>query len=106
VLDGIAALLGQPHVHGVGVAEQVVQVAEDLLIGADQEHADVVRLAVPGVQLEHFFHVALVDELVDPCRSLSQVEVRRRPPRRTGFSSSRWMACPGRVASTPWSGAD
>ena len=33
-------------VHRVGVAEQVVQVAEDLLVGADQEDAEVVGRAV------------------------------------------------------------
>ena len=33
-------------VDGVGVAEQIVQVAEDLLIGADQKRAENVRLAV------------------------------------------------------------
>ena len=37
-------------VHGVGVAEQVVHVAEDFLIGADQKRAQVIRLAVEGVQ--------------------------------------------------------
>ena len=51
--------------HGVGVAEEVVQVAEDLLVGAHQEHADVVRLPVRRMQLEGVLDVALVDELVD-----------------------------------------
>ena len=37
-----AAVLVEADVHGVGVAEQVVEVAEDLLIGADEEHAEVV----------------------------------------------------------------
>ena len=40
------AVVVEADVHGVGVAEQVVQVAEDFLVGADQEHAEVVRLAV------------------------------------------------------------
>ena len=53
-------------VHGVGVAEQVVEVAEDLLVRADEEDAEVVVLAlVLGVQLEHVLDVAQVDERVD-----------------------------------------
>ena len=51
--------------HGVRVAEQVVQVAEDLLVGADEEHAEVVRLAVEGVQRQRALDVAAIDELVD-----------------------------------------
>ncbi len=50
---------------GVGVAEQVVEVAEDLLVGADQEDAEVVGLAVDGVQRQRALDVAAVDELVD-----------------------------------------
>jgi hypothetical protein len=45
----------EADVHGVGVAEQVVQVAENLLVGADQEHAEVVRLAGEGVQQASVF---------------------------------------------------
>ena len=46
----LVALLGQPDVHGVGVAEQVVQVAQDLLVGAGEEDAEDVGLALaaPG----------------------------------------------------------
>ncbi len=32
--------------HGVGIAEQVVQIPQNLLIGADQEEADVVILVL------------------------------------------------------------
>ena len=35
----------EADVDGVGVAEEVVQVAEDLLVGADQERGQVVGLA-------------------------------------------------------------
>ena len=42
----LVALLGQPDVHRVGIAEQVVQVAEDLLVGAGQEDAQDVGLAL------------------------------------------------------------
>jgi hypothetical protein len=41
-----------------------VEVAQDLLVGADQERADVVRLAVQRVQLQEVLHVPEVDELV------------------------------------------
>jgi hypothetical protein len=34
------------HLDRVGVAEQVVDVAEDLLVGADQEEAEPVALAM------------------------------------------------------------
>ena len=59
------AVLVEADVHRVRVAEQVVQVAEDLLVGADQEDAEVVRLAVEGVQRQRLLDVAAVDELVD-----------------------------------------
>ena len=42
----LVALLGQPDVHRVGVAEQVVQVAEDLLVRAGEKDAEDVRLAL------------------------------------------------------------
>ena len=52
--------------HGVRVAKQVVQVAEDLLVGADQEDAEVIVLTVGlTVQLEHRLDVAQVDERID-----------------------------------------
>src|SRR5215471_3989843 len=53
------------HVHRVGVAEQVVQVAQDLLVCADQERGDQVLFAVRAVQLEEALHVPELDELVD-----------------------------------------
>ena len=59
------AVVGQRDVHGVRVAEQVVHVAEDLLVRADQEHAQVVRLAVEGVERDRFLDVAAVDELFE-----------------------------------------
>ena len=46
------AVVVEADVDGVGVAEEVVQVAEDLLVGADEERAEVVRLAVERVQLQ------------------------------------------------------
>ena len=49
----------------VRVSEQVVHVPEDLLVGAHQEHSDVVGLAGEGVELEHVLHVVGIDELVD-----------------------------------------
>ena len=49
---------------GVGVAEQVVEVAQDLLVGADEEHPDVVLVAVERVELERVLDVPELDELV------------------------------------------
>ena len=47
------AVLVDADVDGVGVAEEVVQVAEDLLVGPEQERAEVIRFvrrrgAAPG----------------------------------------------------------
>ena len=51
--------------HGVGVAEEIMEIAEDLLVGADQERAEVVGLVLPGVKRERPLHVPAVDELID-----------------------------------------
>ena len=60
------AVLVERDVDRVGVAEQVVQVAEDLLVGAEQERAEVVRLARrSGCSSQRAADVAQVDELVD-----------------------------------------
>ena len=49
----LVAAARQPDVHGVRIAEQIVQVAQDLLVCAREEDAEHVRLAVaPLVQLE------------------------------------------------------
>jgi hypothetical protein len=51
--DLVAVRVAEAQVHGVGVAEEVVQVAQDLLVGAGQEDAEDVRLVRrDGVQLE------------------------------------------------------
>ena len=63
--DGGGAVVGEGDVDGVGVAEEVVEVAEDFLVGADEEDAEVVFLAVVFVELEGFLDVAEVDEGID-----------------------------------------
>ena len=51
-------------VHGVGVAKEVVHVAEYLLIGTHKEDAEVVRLvAAQGMEGQHMREVALLDEV-------------------------------------------
>ena len=50
---------------GVRVAEEVVEVAENLLIRADQEDAEVVRLAGERMQRQRALDVAPIDELID-----------------------------------------
>jgi hypothetical protein len=61
---GVVVLV-QADVDGMGVAEEVVEVAEDLLVGADEERGQVVRFAVEAVQREGLLDVAAVDELID-----------------------------------------
>src|SRR6266849_6333595 len=51
-------------VNGVGVAEQVVQVAKDFLIRAEEESPQIVRFAVDTMQIEGVAHIAQVDKLV------------------------------------------
>ncbi len=51
--------------HGVRVPEEVVQVAEDLLVRPRQEHSEVVRIPVHRVQRERPLDVAPIDELID-----------------------------------------
>ncbi len=63
----------------VGVAEEVVQVAEDLLIGAEQERPQVIGLAVVGVQLQGVAYVAQVDELVDLAVRIAGDVAQHRP---------------------------
>ena len=41
----LVAVFIDGDMHGVGVAEQIVHVAEDFLIGSDKEHAEIVGLA-------------------------------------------------------------
>ena len=45
VVQPVAAVLGEPNVHGIGGAKQVVQVAHHFLVGPAEEHADPVGLA-------------------------------------------------------------
>ena len=79
----------------VGVAEEVVKVAEDLLVGPQQEHADVVGLPVPAVKLEDVLHVAVVDEAVDLAVAIAG-QIGEDAPCRVGSSSSkRWIGITG-----------
>ncbi len=64
-LEDHFAVFGQGHVYGVGVAEQVVHVSQDFLVGAQEKRAEVIRLAVELMQRQRPLHVAAVDELVD-----------------------------------------
>ena len=58
-------MLVEADVHGVRVAEQVVQVAEDFLVRADEEHAQVIRLAGDGCSGSVLLDVAAIDEPID-----------------------------------------
>ncbi len=50
---------------GVGVSEQVVQIAQDLLVGADQERPEHVRRVIERMQQQRAFDVPPIDEVVD-----------------------------------------
>ena len=84
-------------VHRVRVAEQVVQVAEDFLIGADQERGQIIRLAVELMQPKRPLHVAAVDELIDlavaVAGDVAQHRVPRRPLVRGDGSASPGKSC-------------
>src|SRR5256714_1432321 len=66
LFDPPAAFIVQAHVHHVGVAKEIVQVAERLLVGADQERRQVVPLVRPELmQLERALHVTQRHEVID-----------------------------------------
>lgn len=63
-IDGLAFL--KVDADDVGVAEEVVEVAEGFLVGADEEDAEVigfVRLEI--LEMEDFRNIFLIDEAVD-----------------------------------------
>ena len=93
--------------HGVGVAEQVVQVAEDLLVGADQEarRCSTARRS-GGCSSSDVLHVAQVDELVDLAVAVAGEVGEDAAPRRLlgsgGGSASIGKSC----FTAQWSGTD
>ena len=50
--------------NGIGIAEQVVHVAQNFLVRTNQKRAHVIVVAGEGVQRERALHVAPVDELI------------------------------------------
>ena len=50
-LRNFVAIFRERDVHGVGVAEQVVEVSQDLLIGSDEEHSEIIWLV--GFEIVH-----------------------------------------------------
>ena len=85
----------QVDVHGVRVAEQVVQVAEDFLVRADQERAEVVRLAVEVVQRAACGFTSRRSMNWSILPSESQV-MSPSTAWRVGFSFSRWIGMTGK----------
>src|SRR6266567_3501392 len=68
---------------GVGVPKKIVQVAQNLLIGAHQKRRQDVRLAVVDrMQRERALDVAAVDELVDLTVGIARNIAQYRIPRR------------------------
>ena len=98
VIDRVTALVVELDVNGIGVSKQVVEVTQDLLIRTDQEHADVIGCARPGVELDQLLCFTGIDEPID-LPSLSQVKS-TKTPRRVGCSSRRWMGITGKSCLT------
>ena len=83
MFDLVAATRRQRHVHGVAVAEEVVQIAQDFLVRAGQKHPEVVLVAGhQRVQLEHVLDVAPIDEVIDLPIGVTGDVGQHRPPRR------------------------
>ena len=76
--DAVAVVL-EPDVDGVRVAEEVVQIPEDLLVGAAEEHAEQIVLARRhGVDRQEALHLFDVDEALDhPVRIAGQIREAR-----------------------------
>src|SRR5271169_5091461 len=66
VLDARASVLVHACEHFVRLAEEVVEVAENVLVGPDEAEADVIGRAFPEfVEGQRFLDVSEVDELLD-----------------------------------------
>ena len=52
-------------VNGMGVAEQVVQIAKDFLVGADQKHTEVIRVLAGAVERQRLLDVTTVDKTIE-----------------------------------------
>ena len=65
MVNAIATAGAEANVHGVGGAEQVVQIAHHLLISTAQEQADQIGVvAVEFVQLQQLFGLSISDEAI------------------------------------------
>ena len=81
--------------HGVGVAEQVVQVAQDLLVRAGEEDAEDVGLAlVHRMQLERRLPLPAAGEAVDHAVRVAGDVLQGPAP--GGRSISRWIGMIGK----------
>lgn len=93
------------HMHHMRVAVEVVQVAEHLLVGPEQEHAHVVGLAAASSCISRMgLESSFWSMNLSICPSESQV-MSARLPRCSGSSSSRWIGQIGNSWSiAQWSG--
>ena len=65
MVNAIATAGAEANVHGVGCAEQVVQIAHHLLICTAEEQADQIGVvAVEFVQLQEVFRLSVSDEAI------------------------------------------
>ena len=80
--------------HFGDAAEEIVQIAHDVLVGAHHEQAEVINLAgMDPMQRQRFAHVLQVDEL-QTFPSESQV-MSTSVPLRSGGVVSRWIGMIG-----------
>ena len=93
----------QLDVHDVRVAEEVVQVAERLLVRAHEERREEVGAAVGGVESQRLLDVAQIDERVDLAVGVAGDVGQGRAPEIVGcaarWSSSRRTMRPFAVVS-------
>ena len=67
MVDSVAPARAEADVHGIGGAEEVVQVSHHLLIGTAEEETDQIGLVVAQLmQFEQWFGLSLADEAVEP----------------------------------------
>src|SRR5229473_374304 len=76
------AVLVQADVNSIGVSEEIVQIAENLLISPEQEGPQVIGFAIVRVQLQGAADIPQVDELIDLAVRIAGNVPQNRPPAR------------------------
>ena len=66
VIHKVLSILLDRDMDRVGIAEEIVHVAQNLLIGTGHKDAEIVLIITGRMEFQNVFHIAHVDELVDP----------------------------------------